>query len=149
MINQCLTVYKFEYQPTYTVQHRLMYHIYQQAVSAYSAQYRYVAYQPLIKPVSLYGSPQDIAEDIQKDTRQYREVISREKAPVRKAEKGEPLELIYRLGQLDERMREYPYISLRNIVAQDEEYQRYSRTDPHIDLIQQTPQRVYQYHGAA
>ena len=80
-----LLYYVREYQPTNAVQHRLMYHVYNQAVPAEEIEHGYLSQEESVKIMLRDQPPQIESEHEEEYPRQDGGVVGGEKALVRKA----------------------------------------------------------------
>ena len=98
-----------------------MSHVDDQAVSADEIEDGNFAPKKPLEASLCDDTPELIADQIEEEPRQEREVVGREEIIGRKAEESEPLELIERVGQMNERSGEEAECAVRNIVAQHEQ----------------------------
>lgn len=126
-----------------------MSHVDDQAVSADEIEDGYFAKKMPLEASLCDDTPELVAEQIEEEPRQEREVVGREEIIGRKAEESEPLELIKRVGQMDERSGEEAECAVRNIVAQCEQQKEQDRADIGIHAAEQFAQSVGEEHRAA
>ena len=126
-----------------------MSHVDDQAVSADEIEDGNFAPKKPLEASLCDDTPELIAEQIEEEPRQEREVVGREEIIGRKAEESEPLELIERVGQMNERSGEEAECAVRNIVAQHEQQKEQDSADIGIHAAEQFAQSVGEEHRAA
>ena len=83
-------------------QQRLVEQINQQRMSAQKVEEIHPLPENIFLAVLFYNSPKEISEDVDENPRDYREVVGRAKAAIRKADEGYIFELIEKVGQVEQ-----------------------------------------------
>ena len=127
-------------------QQRLVEHIDKQRMSAQKVEEIHPLSENIFLAVLFYNSPKEISEDKNKNPRDYREVVGRAKAAVRKAEEGNVFELIKKVGQIEQLDVEKADIPLGNAVKYREAEQRKPCAEERIELVKDSPERCGDHH---
>ena len=127
-------------------QQRLVEHIDKQRMSAEEVEKIHPLPEKILPAEMLYNSPKEISEDKNKNPRDYREVVGRAKAAVRKAEERNVFELIKKVGQIEQLDVEKADIPLGDTVENREAEQRKPCAEERIELVKDSPERGGNHH---
>ena len=105
--------------------------------------------EQLLSAVTLDDAPEEKAQQEDENPRDYREVVRRAEAAVRKAEEGYVLELIEKVGHTQQLDVEKSYVPLGHSVENREAQQRQKCAEKGIDFVEQLSQQSSDKHSAA